>query len=283
MKFFGVSTDYLLKDELGEESLEEPIERVDHFGDGENVRYVSMNEAQEFLSNSRQNAWPMTLGIILCVLSAVPLLILISKPVLGSLGIKEDLAAMIGVVFILVLVAIGVGLTIKSGQAMDKFEYLSYEAIETEYGVSGLAKDLQQKHHSNFQTKMVLAVALFILSPVPIIASEVLWPDQYSTLAICLLLGIVSMGLALLIPNNIIQESIEKLLEEGDYTREKKESKKTSSKVAPVVFTLAAAIYLFLSFTTKKWDRTWLVWPVAAAINLGIVTILEARKKQAQR
>lgn len=74
-ELFGVSTDYLLKDELGPESLRaesHPVPDTEPL-----LRQVSMEEASAFLDYRALAARRISVGVMLCILSPV-LLILVS-------------------------------------------------------------------------------------------------------------------------------------------------------------------------------------------------------------
>lgn len=70
-KIFGISTDYLLKDEIEENERTAPQEDKD---DQTSVRRVTLEEANRFLEAKTRSAMPIALGIFLCILSPVCLL-----------------------------------------------------------------------------------------------------------------------------------------------------------------------------------------------------------------
>ncbi|MDE6092098.1 MAG: helix-turn-helix domain-containing protein, partial [Ruminococcus sp.] len=67
-QIFGVSTDYLLKDDF-EESAQEVSETVT---DSKPLRRVSMEEANRFLAVNERSAFKTALGVAMCILSPVP-------------------------------------------------------------------------------------------------------------------------------------------------------------------------------------------------------------------
>ena len=85
----------------------------------------------------------------------------------------------------------------------------------------------------------------------------------------------------------VIWGSFQKLLQEGDYTEEKKENNKqferTMGFVPPIYWCIATAIYLAISFTQNNWDKSWIVWPVAgvlfAALMVGLKAVVAGRRK----
>ena len=111
-RIFGVTTDYLLKDEI------EEAENVDGFKSTESskkLRKVTMEEADEFLRIKTKTSPIIAFGVSLCVASAAPLIALIGLSESRRIGITEDFASGIGVAILLVMVAVAVFLFILSG------------------------------------------------------------------------------------------------------------------------------------------------------------------------
>ena len=68
-RIFGVSTDYLLKDDM------EDVEFIRE-DDGDGTRRVSLEEANAFLRDKRVQARQIARGVLLCILSPVLLILL---------------------------------------------------------------------------------------------------------------------------------------------------------------------------------------------------------------
>ncbi|MDE6785294.1 MAG: helix-turn-helix domain-containing protein, partial [Ruminococcus sp.] len=132
-EIFGVSTDYLLKDDF-EKTAQEASETVI---DSEPLRCVSMEEANKFLEVNRRSAFKTALGVAFCILSPVPITILSELSVI--------LSNTLGTVFLFIMVAIAVGLFISAGADKKPFSYLVKEGIDTAYGVDGVLKEKQAK------------------------------------------------------------------------------------------------------------------------------------------
>lgn len=129
-KLFGVSTDYLLKDEIEGKTSDDMIESVEL---NEKSRSVSMEEAVEFLEIQKRNAPRIALGVSLCIISSVLLIVLSGLSDSGLFGISENIAAGVGITVLLVLVAIGVFLFIKCVGEGEKYNFLDKEKIDTAY------------------------------------------------------------------------------------------------------------------------------------------------------
>lgn len=284
---FGVSTDYLLKDEMEEDegATQDIIE-------DENARRISLNEANDCMEMAEFVSTKIAFGIALCILSLVLLLFLGGMSEFGMLGIEQELAAGIGMVVLLIFVALGVGLIILYGSKLEKYEYLEKENIELEYGIHGIAQKKKEDYTPKHTRNIVIAVILFILSPLPLFLSISFSEDSiYKVISVCLILIIVAIGVFLIVYSSIIKESYDKLLEEGDYTREKKKSKRNNasistiywSSVTAIYLSSVTAIYLLVSSLTGRWDITWVIWAISGPIFAVLLAIVEYVRKNKEK
>lgn len=117
-RIFGVSTDYLLKDEM------EEAEYLNESEDVPPVRRVSMQEANEYLQLRQQASKRIAFATVLCILSPICLMLLAAASETGALGITENLACGIGLIAMLLLVAAAVAIFIATGAKSAHFEYL---------------------------------------------------------------------------------------------------------------------------------------------------------------
>ena len=63
---------------------------------GEQVRRVNMEEAQEYLRCREKSARNIALGVLMCILSPVPVVLLSGLQDVGFLPLSEDRAAALG-------------------------------------------------------------------------------------------------------------------------------------------------------------------------------------------
>lgn len=141
-EIFGVTTDYLIKDELEEEEYtsshpqEKESDRVIH--------KVTMEMANEYLQIIDWSAGKIAFATMLCILSPIALLMLGAMSEMPNYHMSENAAAGIGVCALLVLVTIAVTIFILCGMKRKKYEFLEKEDIETAYGVSSQEEIVMQ-------------------------------------------------------------------------------------------------------------------------------------------
>ena len=141
-EIFGVSTDYLLKDEC---ETPQPIEGVEPSDKDFPLKKVSVEEANDFMEVRKKNAPKIAAAVASCIVSPSVLIFLagLSEAQIGN--ISEGVAASVGLVCLLGFVAAAVFTFISCGMQTKRFEFLENECFETAYGVEGLAKEKLKK------------------------------------------------------------------------------------------------------------------------------------------
>lgn len=268
-ELFGVTTDYLLKDEIEEEPLNEYVETK--------TIKVSMEEANQYLDMKSRGSRIVANATSLCILSPVPLI------VLGTMTEDHTLVGF-SLVFLLVLVAIAVYLFVNYGLHESHMQHLEKESFETEYGVSGMVRERREQYEPTFTRNIAIGVVLCILSVIPTIMAGVMEADDSTSgISVGLLLIIVSIGVNILIRAGMIKSSYDTLLQEGEYTKEEKHLKKKTDDFSGAYWCFVVATYLGWSFWTNNWKMTWIIWPVAGVLYasvLGMVKMtIEGREK----
>ena len=260
-ELFGVTTDYLLKDEIEEEPLNEYTET--------NTIKVSMEEGNQYLDMKSRGSRIVANATSLCILSPVPLI------VLGTMT-EDHILIGFSLVLLLVLVAIAVYLFVNYGLHESHMKHLEKESFETEYGVSGMVRERREQYEPTFTRNIAIGVVLCILSVIPTIMAGVMEVEDYmSGISVGLLLIIVSIGVNILIRAGMIKSSYDTLLQEGEYTIEEKHLKKKTDAFSGAYWCLIVAIYLGWSFWTNNWKFTWIIWPVAGVLYAAVLGMVK--------
>lgn len=269
-QLFGVSTDYLLKDEL------EEVESIDVAAETSPIKKVSLENAYNFLKLSQSTAKPIAYGVSLCILSPICLLLLGAMSKIPKYGVSENVAGGIGVIILLILIAIAVSIFILNDNKTKDFKYIEKEIFETEYGVTGMIKERKEQYNNTYIKNNIIGVAICILSSVPILIGAIFSKknDFFLICMTCITLGMIAAGVNILVRNGIIQESFEKLLQESDYSKLEKQSLKIKEIVSTIYWLSILAIYLGYSFITNDWsEKSGIIRPVAAVLFPAILTI----------
>lgn len=280
-EIFGVTTDYLIKDELEEEEYAPSQMHENESESDRNVHKVTMEMANEYLQIIDWSAGKTAFATMLCILSPIVLLMLGAMSEMPNYHISENATAGIGICVLIVLIAIAVTIFILCGMKTKKYEFMEKEDIETAYGVSGMVKEKRDAYHSMYVTQLVIGIACCICSVIPLFGTlAVSESDFYMVSAVCMLLTLVAIGTYFIVRSAAKMNAMNQLLEEEDYTRQKKHENKKMSGPVMVYWLIATAIYLAWSFTTNDWDRTWIIWPVVGVLFPAFYAIVNGIRKK---
>ncbi|MBQ9412092.1 MAG: helix-turn-helix transcriptional regulator [Oscillospiraceae bacterium] len=277
-ELFGVTTDALLKDEI---SL---AERDDSLPDLPAFRTVGMEEANAFLRVRESDARRISLGVLLCILSPVLLILCTGAQATGIAAMREGQAVGIGLVALFLLVGGAVALFVTCSVRSARYEYLEKEPIETLYGVDGMVRERRERFQPVYVRQLTVGIVLCVVSVIPLFAALIAGGEESFLMAaaVAALLALVSAGVLLIVRCSVVRGSFQMLLEEGDYSREAKEERRRYATLSSVYWLTVTAGYLAWSFLTGSWDRTWIVWPVAAVAYGAVFGIVKALRQKSR-
>lgn len=270
---FDVSTDYLLKDDVQEKSAEPVMDTP--APEDEGACMVSLETANTYMDLVQQMAGKIALGVSLCILSPMVLILfggLSDKE--GGYRISEEFAVAIGLPLLLLFVTVGVAMFLLYGRQLETYAYLEKMPVELAYGVEGIVRKRRDDYAQRHSMMLVMGVGLCIMAAVPLFVAAIYDEDSMvAVIGFLVTLAIVSVGVNILVRTCTINGSFQRLLEEGDFTRAKKLENKRNEPLVTVYWCLTIAIYLFWSFWTMDWDRTWIIWPSAGVLFVAVLGI----------
>ena len=257
-KIFGVTTDYLIKDEI------EAPEFLDEDYEESKMRKVSMEMASDYLALKEISAKNLALGVSLCIISPILLVILSQAYESLLLPVSENVVVGLSLTVLFLFIIAAVGIFVREGMTLKKYEFIESEAIDTDYGVDGMARDRMEKFHDSFVKNNIIGILLIVASVLPLFIGMIFSAeDMVIAIAMGFLLALVALGVNFLLRANIPMSALKALLEEEDFTRKNKELKKKIEPFITAYWILMTAIYLGYSLVTNKWDKSWIIWPVA--------------------
>ena len=155
---FGVTTDYLLKDEIEDEEFAN-----DNFSDT-SVKKITIEEANSYLEQRKRASWQIALATFFCILSPIALIVLSVFLENQSLGVTIGLVAL----FAFVLCAIPI--YIYCGFKNEPYAFLDKNIpFELEYGVKGLVTEAKKKFRNTYVKFNIIAACICIFSPLPLV------------------------------------------------------------------------------------------------------------------
>jgi len=128
----------------------------------------------------------------------------------------------------------------------------------------GRTVELSQSSRKRNALFISIAVALYILSPVPVIVLQ-------STVGLMLLFVFVAAATGLLIYNGVTREKYVKtddtMVEDfKEWKQNSKQKNKAADAIIGSVWLIAVCVYIVVSFMTGAWHITWLIFLITAAV-----------------
>jgi len=256
---FGVTTDYLLKDEIETEEFTDE-------NDNPSVRRITLAQANDFLEWRKLASVRIAAGTFLCIVAAIPLLILGAATEVPAYHISENVAAGIGLTALLLIVAVAVATFIFCDFRNAPFDFIDKEPFETEYGVVGMVKEKQQAYKGIYAKCNVIGVSLCVLSPVPLFIGSFTENEFFMVIMLTVTMLLAGVGVVFFIISGERWASMQKLLKEGEFAPKEKRKNRIKETIGAAYWLIATAVYLGWSFLTNAWEITWLVWPIAGIL-----------------
>ena len=280
-RLFGVTTDFLLKDEIEEQAAalveESPLRRV------------TMEQAADYLARRKAAAPKVALAVLLCVISPVTLLLLSAMSKVQRFHISENAAAGIGLCVLLVLVAAAVSIFLRTRADVKEYQFLDSEPFETEYGVTGMVRQRQREYKDTHTRSVTVGVVLCVLAAAPLFAAVCIdGSDLLYVAAVGALLVLVGIGCLFMVSAGVYSSAMERLLEEGDYTRGQKKHNKVLSTVTTIYWPAVTVVFLIYTYGPSGNGQprySWVIWAVAGVLYaavMGVVRLLLLRSRKDQ-
>ena len=220
---FGVSTDYLLKDEIEDEEL------TNDSSSDTTIKRISLVEANAYIEQRKKASWRIALATFLCILSPITLIVLTMLSELPNAIVTEATASSIGLTVLFAFILCAVPLYIYCGFKNQPYEFLDKNVpFELEYGMKGVVTERKNSFRPTYIAYNVIATCVCIFSVVPLILSSFSENEILVAAALALLMIIAGIGAGMFIVAGTQNASMQKLLKEGDFTE--KEKKRTSVK-----------------------------------------------------
>ena len=277
-RLFGVTTDYLLKDEIEEQAAalveESPLRRV------------TMGQAADNLARRRAAAPKVAFAVLLCIVSPVTLLLLAAMSEVQRFPISGNAAAGIGLCVMLVLLAVAVSIFLRADADVRDYRFLEEEPFETEYGVTGMVRQRQREYADTRTRYTTIGAVLDVLAAAPLFAAVCIdGSDLLYVGAVGVLLVLVGIGCLFLVSAGVYSSAMERLLEEGDYARGQKKHRRVLGTVSTIYWLAATAVFLIYTYGPSgngQPQYSWIVWAVAGVLYaavMGVVRLLLRGRK----
>ena len=258
---FGVTTDYLLKDEIEDEEL------TNDTSSDTTVKRISIEEANAYIEQRKKASWRIALATFLCILSPVTLIVLSILSELPNAIVTEMTAGAVGLTVLFAFVLCAVPIFIYCGFKNQPYEFLDKNiSFELEYGVKGLVTEKKNAFRPTYIAYNIIATCLCIFSVVPLVMLSFTENEILVAVALALMMIIVGIGVGMFIVVGTQNASMQKLLKEGEFTEKEKRRTGVKEVVGFCYWGVLTAIYLVVSFLNNQWNLSWIIFAVGGVL-----------------
>lgn len=263
---FGVSTDYLLKEEMEEPDIKEDIYEPLA------VKHISAEYANEFMDNKKKSAFNIGVGAAICVLS--PITLILMTGLISTGYIKDNIGIAVGLGVLLLMVIVAVVLFVFNSSMMADYEWIQKEDFLLDYGVAGIVENRMKKQRPMLTLTRAIGVGLCILGAAVLTVTSVLGLGALSVVvALSVLLFLVAVAVFLFTRWGNEADAYDQLFQKGEYEPNHKKNMNIYELISGVYWGTMTAIYLAISFITGRWEFTWIIWPVAGTF-FGVIACI---------
>lgn len=284
-EIFGVTTDYLLKDDRAEDNsqsvFDEPRGESAHdFDAAPPLRRISLTEAVDFLTLTKQKAPKVAFAVGLCICSPILLIILSCCSEESGETLSAGLAAGLGITILLLMVAAAVSIFIPFGIKMSSYAFLTKESFLLEPQAAEHVLSEKKAFDPVFVRRITFGVCLCIVSVLPLIIGGIMeLPGSRIGLLVGLLLFLVSIAVYQFVTAGMIHGSHHQLLQIEEYSAQAKAANKITDAVAGAYWCVVTAAFLCYSLITHDWKHSWIIYPCAGVLFGAIAAIISAKKQ----
>lgn len=265
---FGNLSD--LAEDLG---LEKEVEEDKRAQEEMPRRKVSLEEVREYLSVKKQKAFLLAVGVMLCILSVVPVIFF------GDCVRDFDF---VGIILMILCVGAAIVLFVQYSARGKKFDFLRRELCSIDYATATEVKNEYENYENTHAVRLTIGILLAVFCWLPAALEDEIRPmfgfsGAMEGICSCLLFVLASVGVFLIVLTNNIKEGYETILDVNDRNTVGGEFSKPEGEIVYINDTVdtlmrvywptVTCLYLCWSFLTFAWWRTWIIWPIAAIIH----------------
>lgn len=241
-------------------------------------RMISSDEVRQYLRDKSAEAFMTAFGVLLCIVCVTGPIIFDAIP---------GLIASLGVMIMFLCIGFGVALFILSGFRASKWKYIKETRCAIDFATFNEVKKEQERYSNIHAVLITIGVLLCCICFVP--AAVI---DEIGYLSVGMDLGsiggaslfwLVGIGVFLIVLGSIKFGGYKRILSVndastmgGNYTPAKEHHSYSNKKVEAVMSVYWSTVtcgYLIWSFLTYDWHITWIVWPIAAIVQVVINNI----------
>lgn len=239
---------------------------------------LSLEDAKEFLKDMVTRSRLIAIGVMLCILSPVPVICIDAFSDTWSDSRNIALLAEVDALFMFLLVAIAVALFIFSGSMTQRWQKIKKHAVGIDFQTTDYVRKQFENVRISHTLHLCIGCMLCILCVIPAIFLDAIFPSGFwYQCSGALMFAAVAIGVYLIVftgGRNKGYQSLLALNAKGtmgnvnvpEDVKEVEYTSQVTADIMDVYWQTVTCIYLCISFLTFDWYMTWIIWPVAACI-----------------
>ncbi|MDE7415126.1 MAG: permease prefix domain 1-containing protein [Lachnospiraceae bacterium] len=255
-------------DELAEELGIRNVVIQESKGADSGIRNVALAEVKDYLHDRTRSAYAVALGVFLCIISCCGYLM--------NFGRSWRSREVFAVSFMLLSIAVAVGLFLFSGFVMGKWKFLKEQACNIDFATAEYVHNQRESFRVTHAMMITIGVILCILSVLPVVIIDSLfgWSHGFGVVGMFVF---VAIGVFLFVVAGNVNAGFTAILSlnkrdtiGGCFVPSQKQvtyKNETISQIMSVYWPTVTCIYLSWSFLSFDWHITWIVWVIAALVQ----------------
>lgn len=236
---------------------------------------VTLEDAEGYADAQQRIRFRVSTAVMLFVVAPAALIALPVAAESGIVPFTDEVGTFFGLLILLVLGAIGVLLLVTTSRETVPYKGITEGRFAANPVVTRWAEALAERHDRGRMRALQIAIAIWILAPVPLIAFSLLLDDSpqndfWTAVGVVLVLAIAATGLGVLLPQTWAHTVAAKL-SRGATASSSDDEHSIVSVIAAFYWPLLTAIFLAWSFIGNAWEISWIVWPIGAVL-FGAIT-----------
>lgn len=255
-------------------------------------RILALNQAKEYVAYKLKYCRLIAAGVMLCIMAASWTIFF---DALGERTGNEDILEAVGITLMFLMIAAAVILFVVSGSSEKGWEWVEKKRFVSDFATLAYVKEQKKEYRSQYAVYMSIGITLCILSVIPSVLMDSFHIGFLEDLSGGILLIMVGIGVFFIVMSNMIMDTYENLIKQnnkgiispdrngahaeysdaaqgevnnaGEFYGGDEIKKDESQGIQEFFWPAISCIYLCWSFLTFRWNVTWIIWPIAAAIN----------------
>lgn len=241
-------------------------------------RMLTSTEVKGYIKDKSREAFMVAFGVLLCIISVTGSIVADSFH-----GVSDA----VGVLVMFLSIGIGVCMFVFSGIKMSRWDYIKKTPCTVDFATFNDVKQEKDRFNNLHAVFVTIGVLLCCICFVP---AAVLDEMNLSFVGVdigsitgAMLFWFIGAGVFLIVFSSIKMGSFQTILQTndastmgGNFTPVKEHqtySNKTVEAIMSVYWSTVTCIYLIWSFVTFDWYITWIVWPIAAIVQMVVNNI----------